>query len=227
MPALTYTGRERRRWLLTALGVIAGSVASPLVVCAPQVSAVALFKDRAVLLIDGRSRTLKAGDESPEGVRLLQADAGRARVVIDGHERELLLDGLSQSGGVTSREAVVVRLLPGDGGHYFADGQINGNPVHFVVDTGATTVTMNKHMARRIGLSYMVDGHPGRVETASGVAAAYGVMLNEVKVQSLRLGRVQGTVIDGDFPSEVLLGQSFLNRLDIHRSGAVLELRAR
>lgn len=215
--------RHAAQWLaLTALLVLPALRAQ-----AVDVSALALFKDRAVLRIDGRQRTLKVGESSPEGVRLLRADASAARVAIDGAEHELSLDGRIQSAFTAAPPPQVVRLVPGDGGHYFVDGQINGNPVSFLVDTGATTVAMNKHFARSIGLRYMVDGTRGAVETASGVVAAYRVLLTEVKIQSLRLGRVEGVVLDSDYPSKPLLGQSFLNRLDIHRAGAVLEIRTR
>jgi len=117
--------------------------------------------------------------------------------------------------------------VPGRHGHYFSDGQINGNPIRFLVDTGATSVAINKNMARQIGLQYQVDGQRGLVDTANGTVAAYRVIFDEVKIQALTLKRVPGVVLDGDSPSEALLGQSFLNRLDIHRQGAVLELRAR
>ena len=193
---------------------------------AAEVKAIALFKDRAVLRIDGKQRTLKVGQESPEGVRLIEANAKHARVAVDGAEHELALDGRIQ-GNLSARATAVVRLVPGAGGHYFADGQVNGHPVNFLVDTGATTIAMNKHLARSIGLRYMVDGSPGMVETASGMVAAYDVILDEVKIHALRLTRVAAVVIDGDFPSDPLLGQSFLNRLDLHRAGAVLEIRAR
>ena len=46
-------------------------------------------------------------------------------------------------------------------------------------------------------------------------------------MRSLGIKRVTGTVIDGDFPGVPPLGHSFLNRLDIHREGAVMELRER
>ena len=193
----------------------------------PKVSALALFKGKAVLSIDGTQRVLKQGQSSPEGVTLVNADSNRAVIHIGERELELTLDG-KISGVLPARPAQkIVRLVPGDGGHYFVDGQINGNPVRFLVDTGATSVAMNKHTARRLGIPYTVDGKKGMVRTASGTAVAYNVTLDEVKVRSVRLTRVKGTVIDGDFPGETLLGQSFLNRLDIHREGAVLELRER
>ena len=193
----------------------------------PKVSALALFKGKAVLSIDGTQRVLKQGASSPEGVTLVSADSNRAVIRIGERELELTLDGRISGSFPAGAAPKIVRLVPGDGGHYFVDGQINGNPVRFLVDTGATSVAMNKHTARRLGIPYAVDGQKGQVQTASGIAVAYGITIDEVKVRSLRLKRVKGTVIDGDFPGETLLGPSFLNRLDIHREGAVLELRER
>lgn len=192
-----------------------------------EVSAVALFKSRAMLNIDGRQRLLQVGETSPEGVTLVQADADGARVLIAGQEQVLTLDQHIQDSFTAGPAPAVVRLVPGAGGHYFVDGQIDGHAVSFLVDTGATSVALNKHLARRIGLRYMVDGTRAVVETASGVVAAWHVKLDEVKIQSLRLTGVSGVVLDSDYPSRPLLGQSFLNRLDIHRAGPVLELRAR
>jgi aspartyl protease family protein len=192
-----------------------------------QVVALALFKDMAVLRIDGQQRTLKVGHSSPEGVTLLSADAHGARVRAGTRELDLEVGAAISFGAPLSSAGAVVRLVPAEHGHYFVDGQINGSPVRFLIDTGASSVAMNKHTARRLGISYAVDGTRGAVQTAAGVVTAYAVTLKEVKVQSLRLTRVAGAVIDGDYPSEPLLGQSFLNRLDLHREGAVLELRER
>ena len=129
----------------------------------PKVSALALFKGKAVLSIDGTQRVLKQGQSSPEGVTLVNADSNRAVIRIGERELELTLDG-KISGVFPVRPAQkIVRLVPGDGGHYFVDGQINGNPVRFLGDTGATSVAMNKHTARRLGIPYMVDGKKGMV----------------------------------------------------------------
>ena len=193
----------------------------------PKVTALGLFKGTAVLSIDGKQRVLKKGESSPEGVRLIDADANRALIEIEGREFELSLDGKISGAIPAGPVSKVVRLVPGNGGPYFVDGQINGNPVRFLVDTGATSVAINKHTARQIGIPYAVEGEKHTVRTASGFAVGYGVVLDEVKIRSLGIKRVTGTVIDGDFPSVPLLGQSFLNRLDIHREGAVMELRER
>ncbi|MGR8918729.1 MAG: TIGR02281 family clan AA aspartic protease [Gammaproteobacteria bacterium] len=194
---------------------------------APRVTAVALFQGKAVLSIDGRQRAMREGETSAEGVTLVRADAEGAVIRVDGAEFTVSLD-TRISGTLSAASAgPVVRLVQGRGGHYFVDGQINGNPVRFLVDTGATSVTINKHVARSVGVDYRVDGDRTVVETASGRAYGYRVVFDEVKAQSLGLRRVSGVVVDGDAPAEALLGQSFLNRLDIRSKGQVLELRGR
>ncbi len=204
---------------LAAAGMPAAAVES--------VRAQALFAGKAVLSIDGRREVLRAGETSADGVTLVSADAGQAVIEVAGERRTLALDGrISGSFGAAPARAVV-RLVPGRHGHYFVDGQINGNPVRFLVDTGASTVAISKDTARGLGIAYRVDGKRGTVQTAGGLAMAWSVTFDEVKVQALTLKRVRGIVIDGDAPSEALLGQSFLNRLDIHREGQVMELRAR
>ncbi|MGE0486530.1 MAG: TIGR02281 family clan AA aspartic protease [Gammaproteobacteria bacterium] len=193
----------------------------------PRVSAVALFKDMAVLRIDGADVTLRTGQAHASGVRLLAATAQRAEIAVDGQTIELGLDDRIDGGRGMAAAPAVVRLLPGAQGRYFADGQINGNPVRFVVDTGATTVVVNRRDADRLGLQYDASNVAGTMDSASGKVSAFRVTLHEVKVQGLRVSEVIALVVDGDGPYTPLLGQSFLKNLDMHRKGQVLELRAR
>ena len=190
-----------------------------------QIRAVALFKNKAVLSINGKRRTLKVGTESREGVKLISADSESALIEHDGERITLKLNGRITTGH--DKQKQVIQLFPGDGGHYFVDGLINGNSIRFLVDTGATTIAINKHMAKKIGLLYKVDGTQGLVETASGTAPAYSVQFNTVQIRGISLKNVRGTVIDGAFPSVALLGQSFLNRLNLRREGMMMELSER
>lgn len=192
-----------------------------------KVRAIALTNGQAVLDVNGHPRKLLVGQTSPEGIALKSASVAEAIIEIDGRTQTLKLDGHISDAFSRGEAAKIVRLMPGSGGHYYADGQVNGGAVHFIVDTGATRVVLNKHMARQIGVQYRVDGRPGRVETASGVTAAYYLTFDRVQIQSLGLTNVDGIVVDGDYPSVALLGQSFLNRLDMQRKGNLLELRER
>lgn len=193
---------------------------------APLLSAIALFKNKAVLSVDGKRRTLEVGETTPEGFKLVAADSNSAVIEANGQKIELRLDGRIGA-NFTAPKSQTLRLVPGEGGHYFVDGTINGNLMAFIVDTGATQIAINKHAAKRLGLLYRTDGKRGQVQTASGHADAYYVRFDSVKVRNLELRNVEGVVVDGDFPTVALLGQSFLNRLDMHRDGVVLELQAR
>ena len=192
-----------------------------------HVSAAALFKDKAVIVVNGQRRILKSGSESPEGVLLLRSTSESAVVKIDEQELTLRLDGKIVGNYQRGIAAKKVQLYPDASGHYVVDGLINGNGMRFLVDTGATSVVINKDAAKRMGLLYRVDGRPTRVETASGVVPAYNVEFAKVTVRTLSLKRVDGIVVDGSFPRVALLGQSFLNRLNMHREGQMLELEER
>lgn len=225
--ARAYARPTRLLLAVLLIGLVLGCAPLAAAESAPKVQAVALFKNKAVLLINGKRRVVKAGETTPEGITLQSANAERAQISYQGETRKLALDGRISaefSGGASQQ---VIRLIPGRNGHYFADGQINGNAVRFLVDTGASGVAINRRTAKRIGLQYRVVGEPTRVATASGIANAYSVVFDEVKVSALGLRNVAGVVLDSDPLDAALLGQSFLNRLDIHREGQVLELRAR
>ncbi len=199
--------------------------------CAPAARAVAtlkvvgLFQDRAVLVIDGRQRLLRAGQTSPEGVTLIRADATEAVLEIDGERHRYGLDAGISSTFAPPPARATVPIAPDAAGMYFVDGSINGFAVRFLVDTGATTVAMNRHQARRLGLAYRLDGVEGTTSTASGIAKAYSLRLERVRVGDIELRDVAAVVIDGDHPTEVLLGNSFLGRVDMVREGRLLELR--
>lgn len=193
----------------------------------PRITARALFDDRALLEIDGRRRVLKAGERSPEGVLLLGADQSAARIEVDGKTYTIALDASIGSAFARGIEPRQLSLAPAADGHYYVDGTINGTPVRFIVDTGASTVAISRQDAKRIGLLYRVDGEPMPVETASGIAQAYRVVFRSVKARTIEVANVTGIVVDGDYPRTALLGQSFLNRLNLRREGLLLELKER
>jgi aspartyl protease family protein len=191
---------------------------------ATEVAVVGLFKDRVVVTIDGQRRVIAVGQSSPEGVKLISADTEGAVLEVDGAAaRYKLGDEIGASYAAPAGKSV--KLWPDGSGMYFVAGSINGVPVKFLVDTGATSVAMNSNEARRLGISYRLKGEQGAVETASGVARAWSVQLNSVKVGELQLTGVQAVVIDGDMPREVLLGNTFLSRVHMERDGQALLLR--
>ena len=191
---------------------------------APDVRVVGLFSDRAVVVIDGRQHVLRTGQTSPEGVRLIAADSESAVLLIDDKQVEARLDGRVSA---RKRNAAVqeFQVWRNSAGMYTTVGSINGLPVPFLVDTGATQVSMNAGEARRLGIDFRVTGTPSRVTTASGVERAWAVMLDKVSVGGLELRNVGAVVLEGSLPQQTLLGMSFLSRLEISNDGRLMTLR--
>ena len=113
----------------------------------------------------------------------------------------------------------------GDGrvgiGHYIAEGQINGRPVTFLVDTGATDVALPESMARALGLDF---GPRVQVMTAAGPSSAWVTRLDEVSVGGIRRENVRATITGGEF-NGILLGMSFLRHFDLQQSNGRLIIR--
>ncbi len=192
-----------------------------------KITVVGLFKDKAIVHIDGKQRILTIGKTSPEGVKLISANSREAVIEIDGNQETYTL-GTHISGEFTApASGTTVAIAPDSTGMYEVNGSINGFLVKFVVDTGATLISMNKHHANRIGLNYKMEGEESLSETASGYAKTYLVKLKEVRVGDIVLNDVQGAVHDGEFPSVILLGNSFLGRVNMMREDKILQLKKR
>jgi aspartyl protease family protein len=192
-----------------------------------NISLQALFKDKAIIVVDGARRVLKSGEESPEGVKLLATDTREEQAEIEiGGKREVLKLGVVTA-GFASQGKGSATLYPDRGGHFFVDGSINGAPVRFLVDTGATTIALSGNTASRIGLDYRRLGRAGVASTAAGNVRTYNLNLDSVQVGNITLRNVPAGVIEGSHPTEVLLGMSFLGQLDMKRDGEKMELSER
>jgi aspartyl protease family protein len=108
-------------------------------------------------------------------------------------------------------------------GHYVADGTINGRPVEFLVDTGATQVALPLDLARGLGLP-LRPGGIGR--TANGDVEVWSTRLDSVSLGGLAAEHVPATVLPGLKGGEVLLGMSYLKRFELIQRGNTLTLRA-
>jgi len=107
-------------------------------------------------------------------------------------------------------------------GHYVTSGEINGQPVTFLLDTGATGVAIPEALATRMGLQ---RGRAYRTQTANGTAISYATVLDEVAVADIRLPDVRAGIVPGLQTDEVLLGMSFLKHLEFTQRGDSLTLR--
>jgi aspartyl protease family protein len=185
------------------------------------VSVVGLFKDMAIISIDGgKPRTLRVG-QTVQGVKLVAADSASASFDVDGKRRTLVM-GQSFAGGAATGARQGVSLTADARGHFAAGGSLNGYPVTFLVDTGATAIAISATEAKRIGLDYKA-GEATRVGTAAGVTPAWRVKFNTVKVGSITLNQVDGMVVESGL-NVPLLGMSFLNRMEMRRDGETMTL---
>lgn len=183
--------------------------------------------DRAVLVIDGQTQVLAVG-QTARGVRLAELRGDTARVEREGAASTWLRVGaaqvrLSTAPLTTGSREIVIPM--GQGGHFFVDGSINGRAVRFMVDTGATVVSMGVADAQRLGIDYQ-KGTRGVASTAGGLVPAWNVTLNAVRVGEVELPNVQASISPASMPF-VLLGNSFLNRFQMRRDNDVLRLERR
>ncbi|HEX9452218.1 MAG TPA: TIGR02281 family clan AA aspartic protease [Burkholderiales bacterium] len=198
-----------------------------LALCAPawavDISVVALFAGKATLVVDkGQPRTLRAG-ETYAGVTLLSATSEQAVISMNGKQQRLHIgEGVYSALSVQSERATVI-LTPDRNGHFLSSGSINGASVRFLVDTGATMVSMSVGEARRAGVNYLA-GERGYSQTANGVIPIYRVKLGQVTLGDITLRDIDGMVHESGALPVVLLGMSFLGKLEMRREGESLTL---
>jgi len=178
--------------------------------------------ERALLVIDGQARTVAVGD-SAQGVKLLRVDAAQAQVQVGGKTQTLRIGGsLVGTGGQDGPNGQRIILPAGPGGHFTGLVNISGRSLPFVVDTGATMVTLGRDQADQIGLDYQHGGF-ARSSTANGEVTVRTVTLTAVRVGDVLVSDVTATVLPQSLPY-VLLGNSFLSRFQIRRDNDMLVL---
>jgi aspartyl protease family protein len=183
-----------------------------------------LGDSKALLMVNGAPVTLGVG-ASAQGVTLRSLRNGQAEVEIGG-KRQLLAIGsapVSVGGGAGSATGAGEIVLPaGPGGHFMAQGAINGKPVRFMVDTGATTIAMSLSDAERIGVDWK-RGQRSLSQTAGGVVPIYMLNLTSVRVGEVEVYNVAAAVIQAEMPF-ILLGNSFLSRFSISTTSDTMRL---
>ena len=191
---------------------------------AAEVSVVGVMGKRVLLVIDGGKPHWLAVGETSGDVKLVAINGDTATVETDGKRETVTMGESSQlaSGGLAAGDQQVT-LMADQGGHFFATGTINGIGVRLLVDTGASFISMNSSDAKRLGIDYL-SGQRTAISTANGVAPAYKVRLDEVRVGDITLNNVEGMVHVGDALPVMLLGMSFLNRMEMQRDGEKMVL---
>jgi aspartyl protease family protein len=189
-----------------------------------DVSVVGTFGDKAaILVIDGSApRTVRVG-QSASGVTVISVERDRAVVEFEGVRRTLARGQHATSGAPDGRQSVT---LAADGrGHFVSEGAINGRPIRFVVDTGATLVALPAAEATRLGIDYR-KGERALTKTAAGIVPVYKVRLDTVRLGAIEINAVDGVVIEQGLDI-ALLGMSFLSRVDMRHEGQAMTLTRR
>jgi len=114
-------------------------------------------------------------------------------------------------------------LLESSHGMFATNVTINGATLPFVIDTGATRVSIDAAMAQRLGLNYQ-NGTPATVFTANGPVHAWLIKFDSVSIGPITLYGVDGVVRESGEMGIGLLGMSFLNRVEMHREGEAMTL---
>ena len=107
-------------------------------------------------------------------------------------------------------------------GHYVATGSINGKPVTFLLDTGATDVSIPEQLANKLKLK---RGISQVYNTANGQIIAYATKLKRISLGGIELKNVRASINPSVQGDEVLLGMSFLKELEFTQRGDTLTIR--
>lgn len=194
---------------------------------AQSVTLTGTIGSRAILVVGGGAPKTVAVGETLQGVKLLSLQADQAVVEAGGKRATLRMDtplSIGGSGGAIAGGSRIV-LNADSRGHFMTQGAINGRPVSFMLDTGATSVALSAADATRIGLDFQ-KGTPVQMNTANGVAMGWRLRLSSVRVGDVEVYDVDAIVSQLPMPY-VLLGNSFINRFSLRRDAEQLVLDKR
>jgi aspartyl protease family protein len=194
---------------------------------AQSVALQGMLGGKALLIVDGASPKTVAPGESWKGVKVLSTRGDEATVEAGGRRFNLRVGEAPASVGGGSGPASSGRIVltAQSGGHFMANGSINGRAAYFLVDTGASMVSMSASDAERLGVDYKA-GQPVQMNTANGVAMGWRMKLNSVRVGDVELHEVDAVVTQQSMPF-VLLGNSFLTRFQMRRDNDQMVLERR
>ena len=174
-----------------------------------------------MLNIDGQRKMLKVG-QSFAGVTLVAAGATTATLNIGGKHTVV---GMSQLIGTNFEAPTEERVDIARNGvmQYRTTATINGRRTQVMVDTGANVVAMSATHAATLGIDFSAVA-PAQVETASGKVPAYAVNLDSIDVGGIRVDNVRATVVQGDYPTVILLGMTYLRHVKMQEHNGILTL---
>ena len=207
-----------------AAALLALTLALPIGAAAQSaVSLQGMLGNKALLIVNGGAPRAVAPGETHQGVKVLSTSGDQAVVALEG-QRVTLRVGESPAsvGGAMRTGGDRIALTADARGHFVTAGSIEGKPVQFMVDTGATVIAIGQGEADRMRLDYK-SGRPVRMATANGSTQGWMVKLRNVRVGDVTVYDVDAVVTPAGMPA-VLLGNSFLNRFSMRRDGDLMML---
>ena len=213
-----------KRPLMAAL--LLSLAAAAAVAQAQSVSLAGRMGDRALLIVNGQPHTVAVG-ATAAGVRLLRWTGEDAEVEVAGAKSRLRVGATPAQVGAARAPSAAreIVMTASSGGHFTPAGAINGQAVRFVVDTGATLVSMGKDEALRLGVD-LSNARIGMSQTANGPVQVQIVVLDRVRVGEVEITNVGAVVLPQPLPF-ILLGNSFLSRFQMRRDNDVMRLELR
>jgi len=204
--------------LALMLGLIAGGAS------AQDVGLAGIMGSKAVLMINGSEPQSVAVGQSLDGVKVLSVQGDQVVVEIGGKKRPLRV-GQHAIGAAPADGSGKVIMTADNQGHFYTTGTVNGVSVRFLVDTGATMISLGANDARRIGLDFN-RGQKGMTQTANGQSVVSKIQLDTVRIGDVTLHNVDALIHQTEMPM-ALLGMSFLNRMEMQRDGSTMTLKKR
>ena len=191
---------------------------------AQDVGLAGVMGSKAMLMINGSEPQSVAVGHSLDGVKVVSVQGDQVVVEIGGRKRPLRV-GQHAIGAAAADGSGKVIMTADNQGHFYTTGTVNGVSVRFLVDTGATMISLGASDARRIGLDFN-RGQKGMTQTANGQSVVSKIQLDTVRIGDVSLHNVDALIHQTEMPM-ALLGMSFLNRMEMQRDGSTMTLKRR
>ncbi len=191
---------------------------------AQEVGLAGIIGSKALLKINGGAPRAVPVGATVDGVKVVSVQGEQVVIEINGRKRPLKV-GQNAVGVAASSDSDRLVLQADGQGHFFTTGTINGVSVRFLVDTGASMISLGASDARRMGLDFN-RGQKGISQTANGQVVVSKIQLDNVRIGGMTLHQVDAVIHQTDLPI-ALLGMSVLNRMEMQRDGSTMTLKRR
>lgn len=205
---------------------LAAGLAWPLAAMAAgqSIALAGVLGSKALLVVDGSAPRAVGPGETHQGVKVLSVTRDEATVEVQGAKRLLRL-GESPVALGTSGSGKRITLMADNRGHFVNTGFINGKPMKYMVDTGASVVAIGRPDAERMGIPFQ-QGQAVFMSTANGMAQGWRVRLDSMRLGDVEVLGVDAVVMPEGMPF-VLLGNSFLASFQMTRTNEQMVLEKR